>query len=70
MQRISLRILIAKLEVCAQVEVKATKIRGDEYVVLEAKKSYDGKPAFMQGFADNLEKVNQIPGNDFVGVYN
>ena len=53
-----------------EIEVKAMKVRGDGYVVLEATKSYDGKPAFMQDFADNMERVNEISGIKYLGVFN
>ena len=52
-----------------EIEAKAMKVRGDGYVVLEATKSYDGKPAFMQDFADNIERVNQISGIHYLGVF-
>ena len=51
-----------------EVEVKATKLHG-EYVLLEANKSFNGKPAFMKGLADNLGAVNEVHGDCFVGIY-
>ena len=45
------------------------KVRGDGYVVLEATKSYDGKPAYMQDFANNMERVNQMSGINYLGVF-
>ena len=51
-----------------EVEVKATKLHG-EYVLLEANKSFNGKPAFMKGLADNLDAVNEVHGDCFVGIY-
>ena len=52
-----------------EIEAKAMKVRGDGYVVLEATKSYDGKPAYMQDFANNMERVNQMSGINYLGVF-
>ena len=51
-----------------EVEVKATKLHG-EYVVLEAKKSYNDKPSVMKGLAENLDRANEIHGDCFVGIF-
>ena len=52
-----------------EVQVTATTTQGMHFVIFRGTKSFNGPPAFMGCFVDNLEGINQIPGNNIIGVY-
>ena len=51
------------------VQATAITIYGMDCVFFKPTISFSGKPAFMKDFEEHLQRINQEPGNNIVGVY-
>ena len=52
-----------------EIQVTATTTRDMYFAIYKGTTSFNGQQAYRGDFVNNLDSINQTPGNNFVGVF-